>query len=158
MAVRLNSESKIDNNLFTLKIGTTNKLNPQVIYVEGRTFISPKEDKESYDKDVREIKVLLQRKLSSMLNENDLFERKYILDFQLANSGIRMGKKSFLSFEFLLKQKNKPLLKFKEIKNNSIDFISEVVSTLKLEIEKIGFNITKTKNVVIKENAILLHS
>ena len=157
MATRLNSESKIENTLFTLKIGTTNKINPQVIYVEGRTFISPKEEMDCYDKQIRELKVYLQRCLSSMLTNNDLFERKYILDFQLANSGVKIGKKSFLSFEFLLKQKSTPLLKFKEIKNNCGKYINEVINPFKEEIERQGFYITKTKNVII-EDAVLLHS
>ena len=39
--VRLNSEKTINHELFKIKIGTTNKINPKVIYVEGRTFIQP---------------------------------------------------------------------------------------------------------------------
>ena len=44
-------------------------------------------------------------------------ERKYILDFQVAQSGISTLKRSFLSFQFLLRQKNdKNILKLKDIK------------------------------------------
>ena len=56
MGVRLNSEKKIENEYFKLKIGTTNKINPIVIYVEGKTFISPNEEKGDYSKDIAEIK------------------------------------------------------------------------------------------------------
>ena len=36
----MNSEKKIENEDFKLKIGTTNKVNPLVIYIEGTSWIS----------------------------------------------------------------------------------------------------------------------
>lgn len=154
--VRLNSEIKINHDLFTLKLGTTNKVNPQVIYIEGRTFISPLEEKETYEKDIRDFKTIIQRKLNELLRDNEYFYKNYILDFQIANSGVRVGKKSFLSFEFLLKQRKKDFLKLKDIKNLCLDFFLEVISSLETSIREHNFNISKTKNVII-ENAVLLH-
>ena len=54
--VRLNSEKTIANDNFKIKIGTTNKVNPQVVYVEGKTFIKPLVEKDDYSKDVVEMK------------------------------------------------------------------------------------------------------
>lgn len=156
MAKRLNSELKINNNFFTIKIGTTNKETPQVIYIEGRTFISPIEEKDCYEHDIRNLKLFLQKKINSILSNNELFETKYILDFQIANSGIRINKKSFLSFEFLIKQKNNPLLKLKDLKEKMADMIDDIMFSFKESIQKQGFYITKTKNVVI-QNAVLLY-
>lgn len=157
MINRLNSENKIEHNFFTLKLGTTNKQNPQVIYIEGRTFISPNEDKDSYEKDLRDLKIFLKKKIYQALVNSDYFWKEYILDFQIANSGVRLGKKSFLSFEVLLKQRGKNVLKLKEIKNNCQDTILEIINSFKDEIIRKGFCVTKTKNVIV-ENAVLLHS
>ena len=46
--VRLNTEKKIEHDSFEIKIGTTNKLNPVVIYVEGKAFITPSEENTDY--------------------------------------------------------------------------------------------------------------
>ena len=54
--VRLNSEKTINHNLFKIKIGTINKINPKVIYVEGRTFIQPLNEKNSYTTELTGIK------------------------------------------------------------------------------------------------------
>ena len=44
---RLNSEKKIEHNKIKLKIGTIDKKMPKVIYVEGRTFVTPDGEKEN---------------------------------------------------------------------------------------------------------------
>ena len=54
--VRLNSEKTINHELFKIKIGTTNKINPKVIYVEGRTFIQPLNEKNNYTTELTGIK------------------------------------------------------------------------------------------------------
>ena len=109
MAVRLNNEKKIDNEYFKLKIGTTNKINPIVIYVEGKAFICPTEEKDDYSKHISEIKHRFKRGISEGLYGTDVFDGKYIMDFQVASNGISVNKKSFLSFQFLLRQKRKKL-------------------------------------------------
>ena len=45
MAIRTNSEKNMEHNVFKLKIGTTNKINPEIIYFEGKAFIKPNEKK-----------------------------------------------------------------------------------------------------------------
>ena len=80
MGVRLNSEKKIENDSFKLKIGTTNKINPMVIYVEGKAFISPEDDKEDYAKDIAEIKHVFKQSISDGLCTTDVFDNKYIID------------------------------------------------------------------------------
>ena len=146
MATRSNSEKKIEHDLFKLKIGTTNNISPEVIYVEGRTFIMPTFDEASYSKDIKEISHAFKKNVSRLLSNNDFFEDKFILDFQVAVNGIKMDKKSFLSFQFLLKQKNKEkLLKLNESKNILCKSIIDIIDDLQKDIVDHGFIITKTK-------------
>lgn len=144
MAVRLNSEKKIDNPDFKLKIGTTNKLNPQVIYIEGRGFISPTEERESYERDLYEIKHTFNKTIGNNIKKYGIFENNYILDFQIATSGIKIDKKSFMSFQFLLKQANR-VEKLKDIKVHASDMINDIVYSLSEDINKHHYLITKTK-------------
>ncbi len=144
--VRLNSEKTIEHNLFKIKIGTTNKISPKVIYVEGRTFIQPLNDKESYTTELTSIKRNFNRIIQNFIDADNLFSKKYILDFQVAQSGISPLKRSFLSFQFLLKQKNEDkVLKLKDIKQKSENNIQEVLNSLTKCIRECDFEVTKTK-------------
>lgn len=143
--VRLNSEKKIENENFKIKIGTTNKINPIIIYVEGKAFISPTDDKEDYSKDISEIKHVLKQSISEHIHSVEEFDNKYIVDFQVASNGIQINKKSFLSFQFLLRQNKDKVLKLIEVKNNSSNMVLDIVNDLKEAIVERGFLLTKTK-------------
>ncbi len=145
MGVRLNSEKRIENEDFKLKIGTTNKVNPLVIYVEGKAFISPVEEKDGYSRDISEIKHYFKRSISSNLAGSNIFDTKYILDFQVASSGISVNKKSFLSFQFLLRQKGEKVMKLTDVKTASEGMISNIVESLKETITEHNFELSKTK-------------
>ena len=143
--VRLNSEKKIDNEDFKIKIGTTNKINPIIIYVEGRSFITPTFEQDDYSKEMSEIKHILKQSISSHLRSTDSFDAKYIVDFQVASNGIQLNKKSFLSFQFLMRQNKDNVLKLIEVKNNSSEMVLDIVNDLKNAIVERGFVLTKTK-------------
>ena len=145
MGVRLNSEKKIENESFKLKIGTTNKINPMVIYVEGKAFISPLDEKDDYAKDLSEIKHALKRSISDNLCETDNFDNKYILEFQVASSGVAVNKKSFLSFQFLLRQRRDNVMKLSDVKNASTEMISNIADALRDSILEHNFELTKKK-------------
>lgn len=145
MGVRLNSEKKIENDSFKLKIGTTNKINPMVIYVEGKAFISPEDDKEDYTKDIAEIKHVFKQSISDGLCTTDVFDNKYIIDFQVASSGIAVNKKSFLSFQFLVRQKRDNIMKLTDVKARTEGMILSIVDSLKNAILEHNFSLTKTK-------------
>jgi hypothetical protein len=142
--VRLNSEKTINHELFKIKIGTTNKINPKVIYIEGRTFIQPLNDKSSYSVELTGIKRGFNKIIQNFIDSDDLFSKKYILDFQVAQSGISITKRSFLSFQFLLKQKNEDkVLKLKDVKQKTESNIQDILNSLTQCIKEYDFNVTK---------------
>ena len=145
-AVRLNSEKTINHELFKIKIGTTNKINPKVIYIEGRTFIQPLTEKENYSVELTTVKRGFNRIIQNFIDSNDFFSKKYILDFQVTQSGVSVTKRSFLSFQFLLKQKNEDkILKLKDIKQNTENDIQNILNSLIQCIRDCDFEVTKTK-------------
>lgn len=145
---RLNIEKRIKNDFFNIKIGTINRINPQVIYFEIRTFISPMEEYDNYNLIFSSLRKELSRNLTEKLSNNRYFNKKFILDFQVANSGIKVNKKSYLTFQLFLKQNGDELKELKEIKKISEPFMTEILDELKQNIVDFNFSITKTK----KEN------
>lgn len=143
--VRLNTEKKIEHDSFKLKIGTTNKLNPVVVYVEGKAFIAPSVASDDYQRDISEIKHSLRRSISESLTGTTIFDHKFILDFQVATNGISVGKKSFMSFQFLFKQDKDNVRKLSEVKEDAQPMIENIANTLRDSITSHGFSISKTK-------------
>lgn len=141
---RLNSEKKINSNNFKLKIGTINKKSPLVIYIDGNTFITPTLDKENYDDDILNIKKNFVFNIKNILNKSDLFENKFILDFDVKNNGLKKDKKSFLSFQCHLRQKNN-LFSLNTIKEMSQDLIHEFINDLETQLKNNNFLINKFK-------------
>ena len=92
-----------------------------------------------------EIRHSFKQSISESLYKTPLFDNKYILDFQVATSGIKPDKKSFLSFLFYLRQNKEDVKKLPDLKNLAGGFISDVVDTLSESIFEHGFEITKTK-------------
>ena len=145
MPKHLNSEKKFENNFFKLKIGTTNKNNPLVVYFEGRCFISPSEKRDTYKGDINGIRQTLRRSLNKNLRETDLFDNDFILDFKIAESGVLFKKKSFMSFQFFLRQNQTKLLKLPTLQESSNNFINNIVNDVQNSIFEHDFSITKTK-------------
>lgn len=143
---RVCSEKTINNDYFRLKIGTVNKIKPEVIYFEGKTFIMPTDEDTTYSNRISLIKHNFSRNISYELKGNNLFDNKFIIDFQIANSGIRANKKSFLTFQVMLKQNSSSIKELKEVKELSTPFITKLLKELRDNIVDNDFVLSKTKN------------
>ena len=144
-AVRLNAKKKIPNPNFKLEIGTTNRNNPRVIYIEGKGYISPESYKEDYTNDIKTIKYDLKRILRDRISTLDNFEKRIIVDIQIADKGVSYKKKSFLNFQFLVQQTFEPLLTLKDIKAILEPPILNIVNEFTTLIKEKRFHIYKTK-------------
>ena len=138
-------EKKIDNQFFRLKLGTVNRMNPEVIYLEGKTFIIPVDDDRDYSNTLKIMRKGLSRIVNNALFNNKYFKSNYILDLQVANSGVSLEKKSFLTFQLLLRQYPEAINDLKKVKNNCEGFFTSITDELGDFIKEHGFVITKTK-------------
>ncbi len=142
---RLNSTKKIENDSFKLKLGTTNKLNPFAVYIEGRTFISPNEEKDDYSRDLADMKHHLKTTINSSIKNSPLFENRAILDFQAAASGIATDKKSFISFTCVLKQPQEKILSLKDLKVSAEGVINKIADDFRDYIISKNYEVSKMK-------------
>lgn len=104
---RLNKEYSYDlNPYFKMKYGTTNHKKPEVIYIVGNTYISPSFDSKNYMDDIEELKINLIDLIHNIILEYDTFSHKdYIFSLDICDNRIKKNKKTFLTFELYLKQK-----------------------------------------------------
>ena len=141
----LNSEKKINNNYFKLKFGTTNSLNPIAIYIEGKTFLQPTIDKSDYNEDINELKNKLRILIrDTLIKDNKFFNKdNYILDFDVANSGLIKNKKSFLTIQIFLKQKGE--VKFVDLYKSTCDDMNDLMNKFSMEVFNHNFLLCKSK-------------
>lgn len=111
---RLNKEYDVVlTKNFNSKIGTVNRLEPIVIYLNCRTWIYPKKDS-CIKQDINFILINFKKKIMSILSNSGYFEKNIIIDFDVNIELIELNKKNFISFEIYLKQKNR-ILSLKEL-------------------------------------------
>ena len=151
MARKINSEQTVDNDSFKLKVGTTDKKNPKTIYIDCGFFIEPKEEKDEYTEDIKNIEdgaKRLAKKISNAMKPNTegerIFKKDFIFVFEVAETRASYGKKSYASIQLHLKQED-DMLNFNEIMYYTKWLAEFFTKTLKRYIEDIGFEVTKTK-------------
>ena len=145
--VRLNSERTLPHDTFKLKMGVTNRTQPTAVYIEGKTCITPNEEKYDYRSDVRNIEYNLKKHVrNATVKNDDLVSGGFILDMKLAESGIKKNKPSYLTFEITLKlPKSSIPSKLNDIKKRTQDDIYEIVDLLEENILERNFSLSKTK-------------
>ena len=98
-----------------------------------------------HNKDIYDMKRTLKASITENLQKTSLFDDSFILDFQVAQSGVAKNKKSFLFFQFLLRQRKDRILKMKEIKKEAENTITDIVKSLEDTIYEHDFSIYKNK-------------
>lgn len=98
-------------NNYTVKLGTVNNQQPKCIYFEIKGWVTPTEEDElNYKKIIQ----LLNKRVKSSIHKN-ISNTKFIkditiVDFDLRDSGIKYGKKSYFNCEVTLYQQEvKPI-------------------------------------------------
>ena len=123
---RYNKEYKLDVcKHISLKYGTVNRMNPQVIYVSGKCWVSPKFNMD-YDNVIGNIEKRMKSNIKSFLLDGINFDKRFILDFDINTDDIIPNKKKFLSFDFYLRQNEEN----KKDLSNLKDLLSRKVSTI----------------------------
>lgn len=131
---RLNKKIKLDfKNNIDLIYGSTNKDNPQVIYLSGKCWVLPVFDGD-YNFIFNNIKKEFNHYITTFIKSNNIFSNKFILDFDISIDGLSMNNKKFLSFNIFLKQKNDPIFNL----NNPI-FLSKF-QNITDKLEELLFN------------------
>jgi len=123
---RLNKEYKLDVcNHVSLKYGSVNKDNPQVVYVSGKCWISPTEEVD-YESAIKEVENDMRKNIRNIIVDGINFDKRFILDFDISTDGLFPKRKKFLCFDFYLRQAEKNKKKLSDLK----EILSKKVSTI----------------------------
>lgn len=145
---KINSEIKFNDGIFKVKIGTTNKKHPDIIYIEIGTYISPNEEKKSYKNDVFSLDSEMRKYLDATLKSNEYLQDSFILVNDCPYERMEIGKKSYFEMQLFVKPEKKlfEIGKFSDIALKINEFlISNVKEKIKNSFEIKGFNSHKTR-------------
>ena len=145
---KIKSESKFSDDSFKIKIGTMDKKNPEVIYIELGSYISPKEEKKSYKPNVSNIERETKSLVGSVLQNSGLCKSDFIFVSDIADERISMNKKSYFELQLFVKPLDsvKNSGKFSDITEMfNKECVSKIVPCIKQYITENGFEYYKTR-------------
>lgn len=142
---RLNKEYKLDVcNHISLKYGTVNRNNPQVIYISGKCWVSPQREM-NYSDVIDNIEKGMKRNIKSFLIDGINFDNRFILDFDINTEGLIPKEKKFLSFDFYLRQNEKNKKQLSDLNDLFKSKVSTIANNLVYSFRKNDFTINKKK-------------
>jgi hypothetical protein len=130
-----------DFDTFNCKYGTTNRLEPTVIYFSLRTWISPPNDKTLQD--VYEKIRLFKEDVKKAINQNDIWSHKHFCHTDFTSLQIETNKKNLLTIEIYVKQNQ--IIPIKERENDLLNTFSLPIQKLLQSFEKDTFILSKSK-------------
>ena len=143
---RLNKEIKLNVcDYMNLKDGSTNKDNPQIVYISGKAWISPKFNGD-YESLLNRIKFNFRKHIKKNVIESNIFENKFVLDFDLNSSNMQKDKKKFMSFDLFLKQNTNNIITLNELNMPLSNYISCIANDLVYNFHTNDFDVAKKKN------------
>ena len=142
---RLNKEYKLDVcNHISLKYGTVNRNNPQVVYVSGKCWVSPQRDMD-YGNVIDNIEKTMRKNIKSFLIDGINFDNRFILDFDINIDSLVPREKKFLSFDFYLRQNEKNKKQLQDLNDLFKRKVSTIANNLVYSFKENDFTINKKK-------------
>ncbi len=142
---RLNKEYKLDVcKHISLKYGTVNRNNPQVVYVSGKCWVSPLKEM-NYSDVIDEIEKEMKKNIKTFFIDDVNFINKFILDFDINTDNLIPKEKKFLSFDFYLRQNEKNKKQLSDLKDLFSRKVSTIANNLVYMFKENNFSIEKRK-------------
>lgn len=126
--------------------GTVDNKNPKSIYIQISAWGKPIEYVESsYESILKQKAKGIKKQLYNVVKEDFFYKKKSIVDFNMASSGIRKDKRSYMSVELTLFKKEPLLPLTSKDLLDEVGYISENLITGFFERDR-DFKFFKTKN------------
>lgn len=145
---KIKSESKFPDESFKIKIGTMDKKNPEVIYIELGSYISPTEEKKTYKQNVLNIERETKALVGNVIENSGLCKSDFIFVSDIADERIAVNKKSYFELQLFVKPLDviRSSGKFSELSEKFNDeCVSKIIPCVKQYITENGFEYYKSR-------------
>jgi len=114
---------------YNVKLGTVNNKDPKSIYLNITAWGDPinYDESNNYVSIINRLKKQIKSKLYENLDKDRYYSNSYIVDLDMRHSGIKDNKRSFMSCEITLYQKEKLSVTDNKLQTESKKIISEII-------------------------------
>lgn len=145
MIKRLNKEYKLDVcDSISLKYGSVNREDPQVVYVNGRCWISPNSETD-YKSVISLAEANMRKDIKKYLMDGINFDGKFIFDFDVNTDKIGPNVKKFLTFDLYAKQKSENKRNLKALRQVMESKIRVIADNLTATLNENDFSVSQKK-------------
>ena len=92
---------------YKVKLGTIDNKNPRTIYLNVSAWGEPLTEEDNYDSVLNNLRKRVKQKLFTNIKDSNYNTDRYIVDLDMRSSGISKTKRSYMSCEITLFQKEK---------------------------------------------------
>jgi hypothetical protein len=143
--MRLGKQIPLDiTNEMDICYGTTNRLNPQVIFVNGKFWIEPQIEME-YERVLNSISYNIKNKIRHLLKTENKWDNRVIFDIDIKTTSMSTHRKTFGDFEIFLRQKDSTVVKVDKLGDALRRLLTPIISEFIEDLQINDFIITKTK-------------
>jgi hypothetical protein len=114
---------------YKVKLGTVDNKNSKSIYISLSAWgeLLPTNDIINYDGVISKLRKQIKHNINSTINTEDFHKNKYIVDLDMRSSGISNQKRSFMSCEITLYQKNNIPVNKPKIINAATYLVKDII-------------------------------
>ena len=143
--MRLGKQFSLDitNEIDTI-YGITNRLNPQVIFINGKFWIQPTQEMD-YETILGEIISSLRLKIKQSLKQTPRWENIMIFDMDIKTLSMSPIKKNYGDFELYIKQDKKNIISPALLKDDIIQLLTPIINNFIKQLNENHFIISKNK-------------
>jgi hypothetical protein len=124
--------------------GITNRLNPQVIFINGKFWIQPTQEMD-YETILGEIISSLRLKIKQALKQTPRWENIMIFDMDIKTLSMSPIKKNYGDFELYIKQDKKNIISPALLKDDIIQLLTPIINNFIKQLNENHFIISKNK-------------
>ena len=131
---------------YNVVFGSVNNKHPKAIYINISAWVQPKEDEcANYSRVIRNINKQVKQKLFNLFEFDEQYfaKERSIVDLDIRESGIRFGKRSFMSCEITLFLEQELSVNTDTVKDRLSNIIQYIIKDVFEQDENFSFHRTK---------------
>ena len=143
--MRINGNKNIAHKSIKSKVGLTDKENHSVFFFEGSSFITPTEDCSDFTEIISDVEASCRKSLKKKLLTHPDLSTDFLMNMEVCSDRMRVGKKTYLYFQYHFKQKYNNNESLISLKARNIEFFTGLLDDITENITSYGITMSKTK-------------
>ena len=136
-------EYKLENvGDIKLKFGTTDRLNPEVVYLTGKLWVSHHGDG-NCERKMEKVRERLRKRIEAWLPSEPSLKQRFVLGYDIFTANMDTGVRKLLTFDVLLRQRE--LRELTEVRDSVSSALRPMLKDMISDMKSFGFETHEKK-------------